>query len=520
MATELIDTSIGAVVDAADHEVDADRVEWLVDNADAYREILRAIARAHRSIWISQLALDVDCQVYNAEGNNELSAYRDVLLLDALLAASRRGVAVRILLNETLLVDTAKPLRAALRRAGDANMRVRGVKQFPQLLHAKMLIVDEREALLLGSPFVNGYWDDAAHQPRDVRRPTRELGGRPLHDLSVRITGQAVHALGAIFAELWNDLSVGSGTDAPIEHRPLRARNDAARIAIARTAPRGALHLHPEGTTEIMDAVEEGLESARRLIYIEHQYLSSRRVIAALVEALARAPALEIVIVLNQNPDVTAYRGWQNARLGEAGLFAHPRVGMFALWRVTPSRADAEGWAINQVFVHSKVLIVDDEWLSVGSANLDGVSLHSYGHDFTGWLGRRLFRDVCNFDVNAVIRADRDAEDNSVRALRQQLWCEHLAILPNQLATRPTDGWLALWRARARAGVNVLGSRPALGLRTPAAVAIVLPYSTSAAPAGQLRDVGVPAVEHLDLRFNPGWLEVHFSPNWVRNMFV
>ena len=37
-------------------------------------------------------------------------------------------------------------------------------------------------------------------------------------------------------------------------------------------------------------------------------------------------------MVLNQNPDVTAYRRWQNARLAESGLLAHPRVGVFALW--------------------------------------------------------------------------------------------------------------------------------------------------------------------------------------------
>ncbi len=63
---------------------------------------------------------------------------------------------------------------------------------------------------------------------------------------------------------------------------------------------------------------------------MEHQYLSARVVVDARVQALDRHRALELVVVLNQNPDVTAYRGWQNERLLEAGLLDHPRVGVFA----------------------------------------------------------------------------------------------------------------------------------------------------------------------------------------------
>ncbi len=147
-----------------------------------------------------------------------------------------------------------------------------------------------------------------------------------------------------------------------------------------RTAPPALLDHAPAGATEILDVILDGIASARSLIYIEHQYLSSRPVVAALTAALERHSDLELIIVLNQNPDITAYRRWQNVRLAEAGLLTHPRVGVFALW----SAAGGErGTLLNQVFVHSKVLTIDDRWASVGSANLDGVSLHSYGDDFT-----------------------------------------------------------------------------------------------------------------------------------------
>src|SRR4030081_910150 len=182
-----------------------ERVEWLVDNADACRALVRAIRDARRAIWISQLAFDADCMAYEVPGTEHPDRITNVLLVDELLEAVRRGVRVHILLNASLLLDTVKPLRAHFSRAGaGARVRIRGVRRFPQLLHAKLLITDEAEAFLVGSPFANGYWDDSCHVPVDARRPVREMGGRPLHDLSIRITGSAVRRLGVTFAELWN----------------------------------------------------------------------------------------------------------------------------------------------------------------------------------------------------------------------------------------------------------------------------------------------------------------------------
>ena len=274
----------------------------------------------------------------------------------------------------------------------------------------------------------------------------------------------------------------------------------------------------PGGATQIVDALLDGIAGARALIYIEHQYLSARRVVSALVQALRREPDLELIVVLNQNPDVTAYQQWQNARLAESGLLEHPRAGVFALWSVAPDARGAGPATLNQVFVHSKVVVVDDVWATGGSANLDGVSLHSYGDDFTGSVGRRVFRNVRNLDVNVVVHdgTARGLHSRSVADLRARLWSEHLALPAGSLAGRPADGWLPLWRARAAANVTALGRPGADEMR-----GFVLPYSAQRTPALQLGDLGVhidPA--RIDLRFNPGWLEVHFSPNWVRNMFV
>ena len=281
-------------------------------------------------------------------------------------------------------------------------------------------------------------------------------------------------------------------------------------MRVVRTAP-------GDGPTEILPALLDGLARARQLVYIEHQYLSARPVVDAVARALARHRSLEVIIVLNQNPDVTAYRGWQNTRLRDAGLLEHPRAGLFALWTSSMDSAHRRQ-RLNQVFVHSKVVAIDDRWALVGSANLDGVSLHSYGDDFRSALGRRVFRDVRNFDIGVVIDAERETRAaRQVRDLRRALWHEHLGSSFHAGMATPAGGWLSLWRAIARRNADELGNVRA----TPFVDGpFILPYSVRSTPTAQLEDVGVLFAPHsIELCFEPSWLEVHLSPSWVRNMF-
>jgi hypothetical protein len=228
--------------------------------------------------------------------------------------------------------------------------------------------------------------------------------------------------------------------------------------------------------------------------------------------ALDATPALELVLVINQNPDITGYRGWQDARLREQGLLDHPRAGVFTLWSTTPS-TDATRIELTQTFIHSKVSIVDDWWATVGSANLDGASLHSYGDDFESWIGRRIFGRYRNYDINVAL--DKSASFGGGRGMvagtRRSLWQRHLgeAIDP---ARRPEDGWLSLWRAAAASNVDALRHGRAMPGH-------VLPYVPVAAPRDQLAALGVDlGAGNVDLRFDPGRAEVALSAGWMKRL--
>ncbi len=500
----------------ADGAARPDHVTWLIDNASAYRALIVAIRAARHSIGICQLAFDADCVAYDVDVANTGApdSSSGIRLLGELLDATGRGVSVRVLLNASVLLNTVRPLRKHLAAVG-ANrhlIQVRGVRQFPHLLHAKIVVVDDDLAFLIGSPFANGYWDDARHPPIDARRPNRELGGRPVHDVSTQLTGSTARELAATFSALWNNANDIAPDDRermePTPDRP----DSRARTRIVRTAP-------GRGPMEILPALLDGIAAARSYIYIEHQYLSAPGR-GGVARACTRSP-----------PDPRADRRVESEprcdRLPRLAECAAPRNGVAVPpagrplqsveFRDCPGdRSPSDHPAVRPQ--QQVVAITDDRWATVGSGNLDGVSLHSYGEDFAGALGRRVFRSVRNYDVNVVVDGEHDGDEmaKSVRTLRTQLWQEHLGASGAADAPRPLAGWLERWRSIAKQNVDALSKRNGAHLFDGP---FVLPYSLQSTPRAQLADVGVPLVSSaFDLCFEPSWLEVHVSPSWVRNM--
>jgi phosphatidylserine/phosphatidylglycerophosphate/cardiolipin synthase-like enzyme len=81
------------------------------------------------------------------------------------------------------------------------------------------------------------------------------------------------------------------------------------------------------------------------------------------------------------------------------------------------------------VYVHAKIGIVDDRWLTLGSANLNE---HS------------LFNDT---EMNLVVH-----DPELARATRLRLWAEHLELTQDEIAGEPARVVDELWRPRAEAG--------------------------------------------------------------------
>ena len=341
--------------------------------------------------------------------------------------------------------------------------RVRG----PGAQHQKLVVLrrpgleDDDVAFLGGIDLAHGRRDDERHlgDPQAIRID-RRYGPRPAwHDVQLEVRGPAVGDLHHSFRERWEDPT-------PLDHRnPWRARRlarahqprhprplppmpgdprpcGAHAVQVLRTYPakHPALPFAPQGERSVARAYRKALARARRLIYVEDQYLWSRNVAEALAEALRRAPELRLVAVVPRYPD-------------QDGPLTGPpnRIGQQAAVRLVRAAGgdrvavyDLENDAGLPVYVHAKVCVVDDVWAAVGSDNLN---LRSWTHDAE--IGAAVLDATLDPREPADPAGHGDGARVFARELRLALWREHLGRAPgdDQDLVDPVAGFEALRRS-------------------------------------------------------------------------
>jgi hypothetical protein len=250
-------------------------------------------------------------------------------------------------------------------------------------------------------------------------------------------------------------------------------------IQIVKSLPQDILPGLQNGELGILEAYQRAIANAQDFIYLENQYFSGRAIVQALIRALNTNVNLKIILLINETPDIPTYRAWQNYRLKQIGV-PHPRVGIFTLWNT--------GFAAGKVslqgcYIHSKVAIIDDKWATVGTANLDGISLEQATEFTLGGVGPGRHRR--SIEINSVLFDGISNQPNTgnVSAIRRALWSEHLGrTIPNN---PPAGGWLTMWTSVANANIASLnGNSPSMN-------GYILPYSKEPSDQAQLTSIGI-----------------------------
>jgi phospholipase D1/2 len=283
--------------------------------------------------------------------------------------------------------------------------------------HQKLVVVDGQVAFVGGVDLCEGRWDDRSHRASNSLRVNHDgTRQKPYHDVMAFCTGPVVNDLKELFCERWQ-LASGATLDLPqtdgrvtIEFQnalPIACRS----AALSRTMPDTSA---PE-TREIMQLYVDAIAAAEQLVYIETQYFTSRAVQAALIERFeaVRRPRIEVVVILPKGGDtpkeVYALGSIQNHVLSSLDVAARKTGHSFRAFYSTTT--DASGIE-RPIFIHSKVLIVDDRLLSIGSANCTNRSMHLDSELNFVW--------ECD-DENDVLAA-------SVARFRASLLAEHAGI--------------------------------------------------------------------------------------------
>ena len=503
-------------------ESEGNKVSLLIDGVEAFGRVAQLFDEAQKSIFITQLFLAVP-EDFNADAAKETPA----LVFDfgppqvrpeRQLIAKAAAVDIRIILNQPELHPIAAALlffsivgiyalwklegltdvhdvKAYFETSPDSEVIATGFGQrLPDgVMHGKLVVVDGAKAVNLGSPMSQSYFDDK----HVVENPERGgSSGYPQHDVSIGLEGPAVAALHEVFRLHWNQEAESSSdqVDSIPEPPPaIGGSDEIAALQVVRTLSDRRFDDPERGEKGILEAHLRAIRNAEELIYFENQYFTSDAIADALAEVLADTvgrPKLQVIMLLNIRPDVPGYPWMQRRHITRLrGLLpdtasGRKRLGVFTRWthETTTPRP-----RIVPVYVHAKVGIVDDKWATIGSANLDGLSL-----DYNWLLSKFVIGESRATEANVLIFNGVDGKPATgvVDRLRQRLFAEHLDLPEADVATPPTGGWLEQWQARADAKLSSLRQDP-----TQPSPGNVLPYpdddSTYTRPYEQMKALGV-----------------------------
>lgn len=391
----------------------AHRAAFLID-ADAYfRAFTAAVERAQHSIIV--IGWDIDSRTRllpEAHPRNmptTLGAYLDAIV------ARRRGLHAYLLgWDYALWFALERELMPLYKLGTRTHRRVHFALDDTHPMtgshHQKIVIVDDLLAFSGGLDLTIRRWDTNAHSVDDpLRVDPFGVPYKPFHDVQMMVDGPAARALAEIARQRWHratgetlePVRVDNACDPwPIHIKPHVAD---VGVAIARTQPK---HNGYNEIYEVKQLYLDTIAAAQRHIYIENQYFTSDRIGAALSARLQEPQGPEIVIVLpfgNSGWLEENTMGLLRARIMRELKHAD-RYGRLRIYHVAihePSKSFVQ--------IHSKVMVVDDHILRIGSSNLNNRSM---GYD-----------TECDLAIEA--RNDPRLEI-AIAQFRNELLAEHL----------------------------------------------------------------------------------------------
>ncbi|BAK65529.1 phospholipase D [Sphingobium sp. SYK-6] len=397
----------------------ADRFALIVDAADYFEAARTAMMTARKSIFL--IGWDFDTRIrFGSRDDEGPEKLGDFFLW---LAKRTPGLEIRVLRWDTgafKAMFRGRTLATILRWKAHPRITLKldGAHPIAASHHQKVVVIDDCLAFCGGIDMTIGRWDRRAHEDEDPERqaPNGKPYG-PWHDATSALDGAAARAMGQLARDRWKAATgetlepVDAGRDCwPAGLEPTFEK---VKLGIARTRPEMAdvTPIH-----EIEQAYLDLIARARKWIYAESQYFASRKIARAIAQRLAEEDGPEVVVINPVSAD-----GWleplamdtARARLVEA-LRRLDRHGRFRVYH--PVSAGGQ-----PIYVHAKVMVVDDCCLRIGSSNFNNRSL-------------RL-----DTECDVVLSADEPGNEGvsaTIAAIRDDLIAEHLDVDAGDVAAR------------------------------------------------------------------------------------
>ena len=397
----------------------AGRASVLIDGAAFFGAVRRAFLKARRSIFI--VGWDIDSRMRLVGESNMANDGCSPVLAEFLgeLVASRPDLHVYLLLWDYSIVyvnerELFPRLSLQWRTPPRVMLCMDNAVPFGSSQHQKLIVVDDSVAFTGGLDLALRRWDTSEHSPEHPGRiDVSGCGYPPFHDVQLMVDGPAALALAVLARRRW---CRAHGTEPPIDPvgdpwpEDVPPQFTDVNVGIARTEPgfEGQLPVR-EVETLFLDSIDR----AQRTIYIENQFMTSSEVANRLALRLRERPQLEVLAVSPR-----CYGSWIESRtLGDERIRFKRMLEQAGGSRVRVAYpAVNDGTVTVDTSVHSKVMVVDDRLLRIGSANLNNRSM------------------AVDTECDVAIEAGTDAERAAITSIRNLLLADHCGVDEHTMA--------------------------------------------------------------------------------------
>lgn len=416
-------------------------IRALIDGEAAFTRICEAVEAAQHGVWVTIAYLRLDFVMPGGRGS----------LFDVLDKAKARGVDVRVIFWRTdravggHFFGTVEE-RAELARRGSKFLARWDRAHKTYCRHQKSWLIDaghDGEIAFVGGINLNpASLSSIGHDHRD---------GAHTHDVYCEVRGPSATDVHHNFVQRWNEANQRGEVDGTWPEDaakdnlafPAKASAEVGRtiIQMQRTihaghytdgtaTPGGTAFNIAEGEHAIFDQYIAAIDAARSTIYIEDQYIASPEIIVALHRALERG--VDVIFLCPADPEEQV----KDARKNPAAKSFFDLIGALGKFNNFLLGGIASPRTGETIYVHDKIMLVDDVWCTIGSCNIASQSF------------------FCDTELNATAW---DAD--FVRGFRTELLKEHLGIDTSRMTDREA---LAHYReiARTNAKARKKGEKP------------------------------------------------------------
>ncbi|HWM88264.1 MAG TPA: phospholipase D-like domain-containing protein [Kofleriaceae bacterium] len=424
--------------------VEAPRAGLLVDGRDFYRAVYQALGQAERSILMAGWQFDGIVELLRGDDADGAPGPCDFVGYLRYLCETKPELEIDILAWDASAVFSFErmPLqRLVFERRGHERIHYRMDNCHPPggSHHQKLIAVDRSIAFIGGMDVCSSRWDDREHRAVQPLRCSRKRPYAPYHDVQAFVTGDAVDVLRGWFIDRWK-LATHSELASEVPRRSIdidaTLEVSAPAVGLTRTWPE--MDGCPiQATRELKELHLRAIAAAERMIYVENQYFSCDEIERAMVERMEARRGdtpLEIAIVLPEKSagmkerlSIGVYQAKILRSLTDTAARTGHRVGVYYS-AVQGPEGDVP------VFIHAKVMAVDDRFLLVSSANFTNRSM--------------------SYDSELGLAWEAPVESPSIRAARIDLMREHVGLPAEaaEAALGPIPGLVDRLNAMAGAG--------------------------------------------------------------------